>query len=472
MPAKSVPHRFVLIALILLLVACGTLSPKQVASTPIISVTDVNNTALSAAFTEVAQTRAAMPTSTVIPTNTLLPSTPTQTRLPFMALDGLRVVYTNSNGNLYLYDSGKPAIQLTQGVKESMENRPPLISDDGQNIIFYRAGEANLDSVYTINADRTDEQVLVNSALLSVFGKEYDEFTTLFSLAFVPGTHLLLFNTYQQSNFDPESAGWLPIVGNDLFIVNTDNGEIKQLKAPWQGGNFLAAPNGKWIAVQTLDHIDVIDVQGQNIRRNLETYTKSEGHVLVPMYWTTDSRELIILPSGIPLFAGVTVVRTVWRYPMSGGPGIEIKLDPSPVWDAYTVSPDGNWIAYSYVPEVAGASPSATAGVYLGNLHDGTSQLIYMPQPDQRTGRLDIPYSYHDWSPDSVNFVFHNSSGRISMGNVRGEIAPLGRGEGILGWIDSTHYVLSNGVVGDVENIIVPDAYIYYDPIAFVFLKH
>jgi hypothetical protein len=427
----------------------------------------VNSTAQAAAATLFAQTMAPTLTATLTPTNT---PKPTPTALPFKALDGLRVVYTTSKGNLYVQDSGKSAIQLTHGVKESTERRPPLISDDGHKIIFYRTGESKLDSVYVINVDGTSEQVLVNPELLSAFGKEYDKYASLFSIAFVPGTHLLLFNTYQQGNFDPESAGWLPIVGNDLFVVNTDNGEIKQLKAPWQGGNFLVAPNGKWVAVQTLDHIDIIDVQGQIVQHNLVTYSKTEGHVMVPMYWTTDSRELIVLPSEIPLFAGVPAVRTVWRYPLDGSSGIEIKINPSPVYDAYAVSPDGNWIAYSY--DSGGVDPNTMSGIYLGNLRNGTSQLVYSPQPNQNTGFVDVPNYYDGWSPDSLSFIVHDDIFRLFIGDIHAEIVPIGSGRGIevSGWIDNNHLLMENGVLYEVSKQELVQVVNYLE--SFVFLGH
>jgi Tol biopolymer transport system component len=432
---------------------CGILSVEQPHNEiPTISVTDTTE-----------PTRTPTPPPTLTPSDTPLPPTPTRTPLPFMALDGLRVVYTDSNGNLYVQDSGKPSMQLTQGVKESTEGRPPLISDDGQKIVFYRAGETKLDLVYAINTDGTGEQMLITPELLSAFGKPYDGLKLLVSLAFVPGTHLLLFNTFQTNYNDPEAAGWLPLVGNDLFVVNTDTGKIKQLKAPGQGGNFLAAPNGKWVAVQTLDHIDVIDTQGRVIHRNLVTHDKTEAHVIVPMAWTPDSKELIILPSEIPLFAGIRVIRTIWRYPVDGGSGTEIKLTPPVEYDAYAVSPDGNWIAYSYD---SGRASNTTSGLYLGNLRDGTSQLLYaLPQREAR-GRID------GWSLDNVHFVFSDLDDRMYMGNIHGEIIPLGRGAGILGWADNNHYILGNGVVGDVDHINVFDDYIYYLPIAFVFLRH
>lgn len=462
---------FFVIPIVLLVGACGTLTPDtKNNSTPTISLTDANSTALSEVPTEVAQTMATIPTSTAVPTETVLAATPTRTPLPFMALDGLRVIYTDINGNLYVQDSGKPSLHLTDNVKESTGSHPPLVSDDGQKIIFYRAGEAELDSVYSINADGTEELLLVDPKMLSVFGQEYDTSTSLESLAFVPGTHLLLFNTFQPMNSDPDLSGWMTYIaykGNDLFIVDTDTAKVKQLKTSNQGGNFLAAPNGKWVAVQTPDHIDIIDVQGRIIQGNLVVYSKAASHIVVPMAWTQDSRELIVLPSEIPLDAGVPAVRTIWRYPLDGSPGIEIKLTPAPVYDYYAVSPDGNWIVYSY--DMGNLDPETTSGVYLGNLHDGTSQLLYAPQPNENTGFADVPLDYEGWNPDSTHFIFSDENFRMFIGNIHKEITPVGRGTGILGWIDTNRYLMENGALGEIGKqslFIVVENYI--DSFAFL----
>ena len=139
--------------------------------------------------------------------------------------------------------------------------------------------------------------------------------------------------------------------------MDTDTGRIKQLVAPGQvdnlyihygwEGRFVASPNGKLVALQMPDHIEVINIQGQMVQRALVTYPADEAHSVIPMYWTKDSSELIILPSEIPLMAGgVPIVRTVWRYKMDGSAGIEIPLTPPPLYDEYAVSPDGNWIVF------------------------------------------------------------------------------------------------------------------------------
>jgi dipeptidyl aminopeptidase/acylaminoacyl peptidase len=492
MMPKSTIQRCFSIILTVMLVACG----KQAAPTII-----VDDTALSAAFTEFAQTPTAMPTLTVGPTNTqdlfsfptvsfstpftftpgpsptLSPTNtprptvtlaPTRTLipLPFQVLEGLRVAY-NIGGNLYVQDSGRQAIQLTH----SGQDDGPTFSDDGQKIVFYRGEGKN--QLWSISINGTGEQTLITPTRLAIFGEIYtNEFMQLRTLVFVPGTHQLLFNTHiYRGRFDP------PEKNNDLLLVDTDTGEMKQLLAPGQGGDFLVSPDGKRIAVQARDHIDVIDLQGQIVRQNLVMYPVYNPPAKVPMAWMPNSRELIVLPSKFdPSTAGIPVLRQVWRYSLDGNSGREIPLDPSPIGDAFSISPDGNWIAYSYEPNEL--DPDATSGVYLGNLRDGTSRLIFEP-PLNEAGYQDLPFSYDAWSPDNIHFIFSDHD-RMFLGNIRGEIVELGRGMGILGWIDNRRYLFEGGEVvgklGTQERVNIMGPFPYapvasYDPVSFVFLK-
>lgn len=452
-----------LIIIMLFAVSCG--APFTGNVSPAVDPTATNSTAQSAA-TLFAQTMAPTATATVMPTNT---PAPTPTVLPFIALDGLRVVYTSGDGDLYVRDSGKSAIQLAQDVKAERYNDLPLISADGEKIIFYRAGESKLDLLYAINADGTGEQALVTPERLAAFGEAYDDvWTRLFSPAFVPGTHLLLFNTYydMQANYPGR-----PYAGDDLFIINTDTGKLKQLRGRGQGGNFLISPDGKWIAIQALDHIDVIDTQGQMVYQNLVTYDKTEAHVVIPMYWALDSQELIILPSEIPESSGGdSIVRSIWRYAVNGGARTEIRLTPEVFFNYYSISPDGNWIAYSY--DSGGLDPNTTSGVYLGNLRNGTSQLLYAPQPNENTALVDVPLYYDGWSPDSVSFIVHNGSFRLFVGNIHGGLVPMGSSQGleISGWIDNKRFLTRDGVLHEVGRQELVQVVYWLD--TFVFLGH
>jgi hypothetical protein len=178
-------------------------------------------------------------------------------------------------------------------------------------------------------------------------------------------------------------------------------------------------------------------VDGQLVKGNLVTYDKTEAHIVIPMAWTQDSTELIILPSGIPLFAGgVTVERTIRRYPVDSSPSIETYLTPPPIFDFFAISPDGNWIVYVQDPN---------GSLYLGNLHDGTSRLLL-----SLSSQVD---TIDGWSPDNIHFIFHDGGLRSYLGNIYGEINPIDvpRSRFLSGWIDDTRYLMDNGVLGEVS---------------------
>lgn len=451
-PMKSAKLISILLIFVILLPACNLATPTV--SSPIPTPTQASSTPIPPTL---------VPSVTpVLPvTDTALAPTTTNTPLPFMPLEGLRVAYI-INGNMYVQDSGKQAVQVT----DSGQDHAPLFSGDGQKIVFSRNGISDKSEIWSINADGTGEQALANLEKLAGFGQEYDGNTEFRSPAFIPTTHQLLFTTTNQ----------------DLFIADTDTGELKQLLMPGQSGFFLASPNGKYIAVQTLEHIDVIDIHGQIIRHNLASYSYDNydcafyGYICAPMSWTQDSKELIVVQpiplSEMPTNKGHPLLCTVWRYPVDGRSGIEIRLNPPPMGEAFSVSPDGNWIAYSLF------DTGPQDGVYLGDLSDGSVQLIYKPELNAETGiRESAPVDYDGWSPDNTHFLFGDLHNRLFVGNIRGESTLLGSGWA-LGWVDTDHYLLYDGrVIGEVSTrtrkkaVETPIGIDYLEPIVFVFWK-
>jgi hypothetical protein len=92
----------VLVAASLLITACGAEPPP-----PTMNAVDVQNTAVAAAFTMVAQTQAAIPTATPLPPT----ETPTQTPLPTdtpVALPTLNVTFTSTTAPVSNNTGGDP----------------------------------------------------------------------------------------------------------------------------------------------------------------------------------------------------------------------------------------------------------------------------------------------------------------------------------------------------------------------------
>ena len=270
-------------------------------------------------ITPISQTPTALPTETFTPT-------PTSTPLPFKVLDGLRVAYI-IDGNLYVQDSGKPAIQLTHTGLDSK----PKFTNDGQKIIFDRASESQKRQIYSINSDGSGEHALVTSDLLIALESGYDEITESTSPVIVPGTHQMLFGTQQLNFLKLRDTPSTP--NNDLLLADMDTGTIKQLLSIGQGGDL--SPGHEAVSGKP-DQIEVITTQGQIVYQTPFIYPEEDIYTTaIPMSWTQDSRELIVVPpiptSEIPGNRGFPLLRTIWRYSLDENSGVETRLDPPPV---------------------------------------------------------------------------------------------------------------------------------------------
>jgi hypothetical protein len=465
---KSLFQCFCWLVLLIFLSSCGTISIQPMASQTATPVDEaaISTAAVATVFHQITETAMNVTMTPEPPTPT--GPKPTWTPLPFFTLDGLRVAYV-IKGNLYVQESGGQPLQLTQ----SGEDGYPQFSDDGQRLIIYRGP-----SVYLVNIDGSGEQELATGKQLARLGHGYDQVAGVGEMVFVPGTHQLLFQTNTKTN-QPQTATPPPIDLNvdnveinqqptgDLLLMDVDSGKIKLLFPPGaQVGYFQASPDGKMAWVWVNDHIDVISLDGKSKQRLADYPSASERYYMEPgLFWTQDSRKLsLFLPAEESGLNGGPKLRTIWQFSLDGGSPVEIHFSPPPELINYSsISPDGNWVVYTYNGTEMLKFDFPTSGVYLGNLRDGTTQF---------TGFLGTGASAYYWSPDSEHFTFDSDG--MFLGNTRGEITQIGDG-GFLGWVDDRRYLSGGKAMGEIGKegkvrvVNLPAGYL--ENFTFVFIK-
>jgi hypothetical protein len=441
MTTKFTFHHFFWPVLLAFLTACGATPTHPPAST---TATPIDEAAISTPATAYAQlTKTAVnlsptplpPTPTALPMGTPLPTeTPSPTLPPFpqVTVDGLRVAYI-IDGNLYVQDSGGQPVQLTSSGKDSQ----PIFSDDGQKLIFRR--EEDLDvpekgwsfNIYSINADGTHEQLLVNASKLMAFGANYDDFSEAAYLEFAPGTHRLLFNTRQTTGYRLPSEHDQP--NKDLFSLNADSGEMKRF---FPGGDFGIAPKGNLAWVSTpAGRIHIINLNGKIIQESAAEYPADWPVWIRPaIQWSVDAKRLIVIPMTDP--RDDSQGRTIWRYTL-GNTQKATRFD-LPFSDkgrsvlSYDISPDGNWVLYYYIDRES--DDTTQNGTYLGDLRTGITRLI---------GKAELygtfP-SWYSWSPDSVHFIYNDLNNGLYVADIHGKFTPL-KTDIFDGWLDANHYL-------------------------------
>ncbi|HMS00522.1 MAG TPA: hypothetical protein PKE62_14820 [Anaerolineales bacterium] len=371
-----------------------------------------------------------------IPTATLPLPTPALTSTPASSLpvssapDGLRMAYI-IDGNLYFQNGSHPPVQLTYSGEEQ---RPLFFSQDGKKIFFYRGIFPQ--SIYSITTDGMQEQALFTTTLLITFDAGYDETITPCDPALVPHSHFLLFRTC--SHPDENTT----IRNGDLFIVDTDTNEVKNLLPRGEGGTFFISPDGRMLAIRVQNSINIVGIDGKTIRDKLITYTPSEPIPLAPLvYWISDSKGLIVaVPINTFYDTSQPPTYSIWRYSFDTGEGIQISLNPPPMsHEAMWVSTDGNWITYNNYYEHS---------FYLGDLRNGSARPYEIALP-------------HEWSLDNVHFIYNvpqPGGSDLYLASVDAPPVFVGKGE-FIGWLDSSRYIYFTDqtfILGEIDREPIP----------------
>ncbi len=351
-----------------------------------------------------------LPISTVQPTRTPLPAS-----LPKFPLDGYVVLFKKDN-DLYFQDGNKSPVKLTH-----IDGRtyPPYfveLSDDNQKVVFYQ-DDGN---IYSVNTDGTHEQVVIPSN----WSDSLEAGTQMGALKFIPKTHLLSF----EAILCKEKSS-ISLCFTIIFLADADTGKIQKLADlglalqnydPNIQNNIRFSPDGKMMAVGTMEGMKIFTLDGEIIRQNILPFTPSTSDAPFPsLFWLPDSSGLIVaLPDKIhpdPFYVSGAPAYTLWRCKIQNNSTTEIPFDP-PVAGAFEVSPDGNWIVY-------GGISLAETELYLGNLKDGSAKIF----------GNDLMRNFQ-WSSDSKHFI-HGNAVVISFDK------PPVFGGGSTQWVDSNHFI-------------------------------
>jgi hypothetical protein len=346
----------------------------------------------------------------------------------------LQVVYVK-DGDVWHWNEDGITLQLTYlGDVTSV-----VLSDDGQVAAFIRGTDYINQQLGAVNTDGTNLRTLVSLADFTTMIAHPDALSAVpYRLAWVPGTHILAFNT--RMTFEGPGL----ILPDELRQVDADTLTLSTLLPAGQAGDFYYSPDGSQIALVTGTLISVVDADGSN-RRDLLTFpiviTYSEYNYYPPMVWSPDSSFLrAAIPPHDPLIDPPELT-TIWHLPSDGSPpSILTTLTPVPFFhEIPSISPDMSKLAYLTIV-TPGAPP--IVDLHLSNI-DGSGDVIY------NSGDRD----FEAWSTDSAHFIFSEGGHNPKIGQLG---SPPQSITGVtlmldIQWVDETHFLYLNRLSGSWE---------------------
>lgn len=447
MPTKLSLHRYLWFFFLAFMAACGTANPPATYVPTSVFALQSPAPLPTFSFPSVSATPAS--TTRVGPTplvnkqvmdawrTQIAQATPIRTPVARTNLEKFPAVAVQ-DGNLFFRRRAGYSVKLTGSGKD----RDPVLSDDGRKIVFYR-GET-YDNLYFINSDGSRNQAILTNETPLLIGKG-----EIYSPAFVPGTHILLFNTYlcgpKKGLYDYADCSI------SVYSLDTDTGEIHIVAENIEGNamrssNFEISPDGQYVSVAGMGHIDLYGFSSGHFEiayRNVITYSITPPDEYLPrQYWLPDSSGLIMIPAADGQYnepATPPALYIAFRYTIKEKQTVKIPLDKFIVWDveadSWSISPDRNWILF------AGSETNMRGDYslhYLGNLIDGHTQAF---------GEIGWPLYDCTWSQDSKHFALRNGTPSF-IGSVDG--SPIVTVSGSFDtWIDTTHYYYK--VFGDTS---------------------
>lgn len=375
---------------------------------------------------------------------------PTQSSFGACANSGqLSVAYVKDN-NVWLWVENGAHNQLTNSADAS----DLRISDDGCRIAYGRQvpnpaydpnaelpTDPTLAELWVVASDGSGNQELAGSEFFAALPSPPDNTGVgLYQFEWQPGTHVIAFST--------QVLGYGLIPSTDIYLGNADSLSVTTLLSGGQGGAFFFSPDGHQVAFSTPTSINVVNVDGTNLRSNLITFpfviTYSEFAYFPPVHWAPDSNALMVaIPpeDGLaPPVNGIYPETGLWYIPLDGTPAFQAGAVQS-VWFAnqeIQFSPDLGRIAYL---RPVGA-PELNLHELVIALSNGSNESVVFKIPSLLFG---------DWAPDNNRFLYtiHEVDFQIWMGNSANEnVTPISQltafsaASAQMEWVEGETFVL------------------------------
>lgn len=420
-----------LLALVVLLAACTPSLSLPDAGT----VTSTMNTALAATFdAKLEATAISTPAPSEPPAEIPTPeltNTPEPSEIPAAveAAAGLKLAYSDSQGDLWFWKNGSVALRLT----DSADVADFALSPDGSRIFYARSLDYSNYSLWLIDTNGENEHQVMSAADFAALPRpDQAAGTAPTQLGWVPGSNTAVFTTYHF--FDGPGVDF----GNDLRLVNGSTGAVSTLLEPGQGGGrYSYSPDGSQIALVSPNQIDLINSDGSNRRKAVLTYadvlTYTESPFLAQPLWAPDGSLLrVIIPAadrmGKPADPG-----SVWEISTAGGKATRLlEFSENGLGPGAALSPDLQWLAYFKNSQTGGQSDLHIASL------DGSKDEVYA------SGSL----NWVTWTNDSKRFVWTKygevgSNRQIYLGALGAEPLLLGAPQvpQMLSWVKGDQYL-------------------------------
>ncbi|MGH2621415.1 MAG: TolB family protein, partial [Anaerolineales bacterium] len=247
------------------------------------------------------------------------------------------------------------------------------------------------------------------------------------------GTHRVLFNT--RGVFEGPGLA----KSDDLLALEADSGELIQLLAPGQGGDFTLSPDGTQLAIVRPDSVSFARSDGTDLRAEVLTFTPvitfSEYFFYPRPSWSPEGDSVLVAIPGENPFAE-SPAGTIRRVPAAGGsPSVLASISGDlfrPQGEAQLISPDGTTVAY------------LRAGAFSGE----EELVLYRPATGESFTVATGTLQWKGWAPDSLHFAYTQGSGLdLFVGEVGTPPTALGSAAS-LRWINDRQYLVLLGVPG------------------------